>query len=112
MISGKDSPSSIPLRKAKAYRWRFLGRSDLVATSPLVVTSPQRWEGQGGEDTGGEHRPHCAPLPTSPPIVFGSIFARWQSFLMQPFERGDQLRLPGPPAEGATEHLIGAFGRH
>ena len=44
-------------------------------------------------------------------IVFGSIFAWWRSFLMQPFEMGDQLRLTGPTAQVETEHLIGAFGR-
>jgi hypothetical protein len=46
-----------------------------------------------------------------PPIVFGSIFAWRRSFLMQPFEMGDQLRLTGPTAKVETEHLIGAFGR-
>src|SRR6516225_2178580 len=44
-------------------------------------------------------------------IVFGSIFAWWRSFLMQPFEMGDQLRLTSPTAKVETEHLIGAFGR-
>src|SRR5262245_26940084 len=44
-------------------------------------------------------------------VVFGSIFAWWRSFLMQPFEMGDQLRLTSPTAKVETEHLIGAFGR-
>src|SRR3954471_11930084 len=52
-----------------------------------------------------------ASLTGRGPIVFGSIFAWWRSFLMQPVEMGDQLRLTGPPAEVETEHLIGAFGR-
>src|SRR6266446_8798983 len=59
----------------------------------------------------------CSPSSVTHPqvgytaIVFGSIFAWWRSFRMQPFEMGDQLRLTGPTAQVETEHLIGAFGR-
>jgi len=56
---------------SSAYKGRLLGRRDLVVASPPVVTSPQRGEARRGEAqvveaTGGEHRPRCAPLPTSP----------------------------------------------
>ena len=56
---------------SSAYKVRLLGRRDLVVASPPVVTSPQRGEARRGEAqvveaTGGEHRPRCAPLPTSP----------------------------------------------
>src|SRR5438093_11134628 len=54
---------------------------------------------------------HGWPRDSVGTVVFGSIFAWWRSFLMQPFEMGDQLRLTGPTAQVETEHLIGAFGR-
>src|SRR2546428_8633945 len=44
-------------------------------------------------------------------IVFGSIFAWWRSFQMQPVDMGDQLHFTGPPAEVETEHLVRTFGR-
>src|SRR2546428_10573323 len=44
-------------------------------------------------------------------IVFGSIFAWWRSFQMQPVDMGDQLHFTGPLAEVETEHLVRTFGR-
>src|SRR6266849_463232 len=59
-----------------------------------------------------KHRDKLTPLTPQSPIVSGSIFAWRRSLQMQRFEMGDQLRFTGPPAEGETEHLIRAFGRH
>src|SRR5215470_14160095 len=61
-------------------------------------------------------RLRCSPWGAAPlwghlPVVFGSVFAWWRGFLMQPFEMGDQLRLTSPTAKVETEHLISAFGR-
>src|SRR6266567_271860 len=50
-------------------------------------------------------------LNSSKAIVFGSIFAWWRSFQMQPVDMGDQLHFTGPPAEVETEHLVRTFGR-
>src|SRR5262245_61491451 len=93
------------------FRWKALGAHALPGLAqPLEV---YRVLGASGLQSRLEVAATrgLSPLVGRAPIVFGSMFAWWRSFLMQPFDMGDQLRLTGPPTEVETEHLIGAFGR-